>query len=256
MKKGILALCAAFVLPTTAFAALNDVGSGLINDTTLNITWLKDANLVKTSCDANNSLWQAFDPTAVANNSGRSKIDICTDSGVLNWYEAEAWIGILNAQNYSGYNDWRQPATVQPDLTCSLTDTGGQNRGFRCTGSELGHLFNVSLGNPNSLDDSCSHSCLTNTGPFNNMQSSSYWSGTDYAPGSPIAWLFHTSAGFQDQFLKNFANLFVWPVRSGQVAVAPTGTAQAVPVPVLSGFGLAALSFLLAGLAGRFIQHK
>jgi len=46
-------------------AALNDLGNGLVNDTTLNITWMKDANLVKSSCDANDALWQAFDPTTV-----------------------------------------------------------------------------------------------------------------------------------------------------------------------------------------------
>jgi len=49
---------------STAHAALNDLGNGLVGDTTLNITWMQDANLVKTSCDAisgaEKNLWDAF----------------------------------------------------------------------------------------------------------------------------------------------------------------------------------------------------
>lgn len=255
MEKGLFALCATFVLSAPACAALNDLGNGLVNDTTLNIMWLKDANLVKTSCDANNALWQAFDPTVVANNSGRSKVGICADGGSLNWDEAEAWIGILNAQSYLGYNDWRQPATAQPDATCSLTNGNGQSYGFRCVGSELGHLFNVSLGNQNDLDSSCSPNCLTSTGPFNNMQPYAYWSGTESDAISTDAWNLYTQDGLQFVYGKTH-ELSVWAVRSGQAAVPPVATAQ--PVPALGGFGLAALGLLLAGLASRSrrMQHK
>ena len=129
-KLGVL-LFGLFGLVSTSHAALNDLGNGLVNDTTLNITWMQDANLVKTSCDANNALWQAFDPAALpaAEQSGRTKAQICTANGTLNWFEAEAWMAVLNAQNYLGHNDWRQPATPQPDLTCESTFAVGNNGG-------------------------------------------------------------------------------------------------------------------------------
>ncbi|RVU32733.1 DUF1566 domain-containing protein [Neptunomonas marina] len=255
MKKGLLALGAAVALSSVApaNAALAPASPGLINDTTLNITWLQDANLVKTSCDANNALWQAFDPSTSTGNT-RSKAQICADNGRLNWYEAEDWVAVLNSQSYLGYNDWRQPETTQPDASCSLVDGSSQNYGYRCTGSELGHLFNVSLGNPNEVDNSCfgvyPH-CLQNTGPFSNMQSFTYWSGTEYAPLPTFAFYFGTDNGYQDEDVKDVSNLFVWPVRGGQSAVAPT-TAQAIPA--LGGFGLVALGALLAGLAGWRIR--
>jgi len=44
--------------------------------------------------------------------------------------------------------DWRLPTTLQPDASCSTqSDPGGglplQGSGYGCTGSEMGHLFNV-----------------------------------------------------------------------------------------------------------------
>ncbi|MCV6613331.1 MAG: DUF1566 domain-containing protein, partial [Cellvibrionaceae bacterium] len=260
MKNGLLALtsalCIATTLPTSA--ALIDLGNGLVDDTSQNITWLQDANLVKTSCDANNALWQAFDPLALdpAQRSGNTKQEICVgvggrEGGRLNWFEAEAWIAVLNAQNYLGYNDWRQPITNQPDATCSDTDSNGQGYNYRCTGSELGYIFNSAapdgLGNPNDLDNNCYPGsggpyCLQNNGPFTNMQSFAYWSGTEYAPDpSYAAWLFSTNYGIQGGYYKDNYDSYVWAVRSGQSAAAPTQ-----PVPALGGLGLGLLGLLLA----------
>ncbi len=127
-----------------------------VYDDVLDISWMQDTNFVQTSCFANNALWQAFDLTTIANNSGRSKAQICSDGGALNWYEAEAWIAHLNANNYLGVNTWRQWAVPDPtnDTTCDLQNAGGTDIdwGYNCTASELGHLFNVTLGNPNNLD--------------------------------------------------------------------------------------------------------
>jgi hypothetical protein len=220
-----------------------------VNDDVLDITWMQDANLVKTSCDADNALWQAFDPTAVISNSGRSKAQICTDNGLLNWFEAEAWVGVLRAQSYLGHNDWRQPATAQPDAACSVQSAGG-DYGFNCAnvGSELNHLFYTSLANPNQLDDACfgtAPHCFQNTAPFSNAQSFNYWSGSEYAPGSSSAWYFGTDSGFQSYGSKDRGNLFVWPVRSGQSVVAPQ------QIPTLSLWGLGIMTLLLGFVARR-----
>ena len=184
-KLGVL-LFGLMGIINVSHAALNDLGNGLVNDTTLNITWMKDANLVKTSCDANNALWQAFDPSTLlaVEQSGNTKAQMCTNNGRLNWFEAEAWIAVLNAQSYLGHNDWRQPATAQADASCEsqFAAAGGgfleQRGGYNCTGSELGNLFNVSLANPNragtgvtggTVGTGCfgtAPHCLQNTAPL------------------------------------------------------------------------------------------
>ncbi len=249
-------------------AALNDLGNGLVNDDTLNITWMKDANLVKTSCDANNALWQAFDPSALpaVEQSNRTKVQICTANGTLNWFEAEAWMAVLNAQNYLGYNDWRQPLTAQPDAACSHQVAAGggftaQGHGFNCAnvGSELNHLFYTSLSNPNDQDDNCynppasnPNHCFQNTTPFDNAQSSAYWSGSEFAPYTAAAWVFVTEFGAQgfEGGLKDVSHFFVWPVRSG-LSVVPPPVVTPQQVPTLSIWGLGIMSLLLAFVARR-----
>jgi len=236
----------------TAGAALQPVVNGQVYDDVLEISWLQDANFVKTSCDANNALWQAFDPTTIAGNSGRTKAQICSGGGRLNWNEAEAWIAVLNANNHLGHNDWRQWRVPNPtnDASCSDQDfdAAGSDRGFGCTGSELGNLFNATLGNPNDLDNSCAPNCLVDTGPFSNVQSFGYWSGTGYAPSPFSAWGFLTTNGEQRLFDTRNTVLYVWPVRPGQDVGAPTA------VPTLSAWGLGLTGLLLAELARRRLR--
>lgn len=237
-----------------ANAALNDLGNGLVNDTTLNITWLQDANMVKTLCDANDPLWQSWpepDPE-VTNNTGRTKAQICTDDGSLNWFEAEAWIAHLNSNSYLGYSNWRQPITNQPDATCSYQDTSynpSQGSRYNCEGSELAHLFNVTLSNLNYLDNTCFGDCLVNTGPFSNFQDYAYWSGTEYAPDPTQAWALDVLVGGQGFGSKTTNNISVWPVRPGNVAATPASAPQAVPATGIWGLGL--LGLLLTYLARR-----
>lgn len=241
----------------TAGAALQPVVNGQVYDDVLEISWLQDANFVKTSCDANNALWQAFDPTTIAGNSGRTKAQICSADGRLNWNEAEGWIAVLNANNHLGHNDWRQWQVPDPtnDPSCSEQDFdgAGSDRRFGCTGSELGNLFNATLGNPNDLDNDCNPDCLVNTGPFSNFQSFWYWSGTVYAPAPSSAWGFFTNGGDQD-----FAGLivsrggggYVWPVRPGQDVGAPAPAA----IPVLPWWGLMLMGLGLAAVARRRLR--
>jgi hypothetical protein len=195
-KRALAGVLAAGLLVATGAvqAALSVQPNGTVYDSVQDISWDQDGNAVKTLCDANDPIWQTFDPKAVTDNSGRTKAKICADDGGLNWFEAEAWVAHLNAQAYKGLTNWRQWAVTQPDSSCSLqtTDTPPQAFGYRCTGSEIGHLFKVAppdgLGNPNQLDDSCVPNCLTNTGPFANFRQFEYWSGTEFAPNPSLAW--------------------------------------------------------------------
>jgi len=248
IKKLVIAFAMA-TLPVVSNAALNDLGNGLINDTGLNVTWLQDAGLVKTSCDTNNTLWQAFDPQSVVDGTGRSKASICSDNGQLNWPEANAWIDVLNSQNYLGHNDWRLPSTSQPDATCSATAPGGDGYQFRCEGSELGNLFYVTLANPNNWDSGCSPNCLVNSGPFLSLNRWSYWSGTQFSSDSSHSWYFDFTSGYQDLEPNTGPTTFeVLAVRSGQ-SLAPVATTTHA-IPILGGFGLTFLTLLLAATVG------
>jgi hypothetical protein len=253
----------------TAVAALQAPVNGQVYDDALGIYWLQDANFVKTSCDANSALWQSFDPEAIVNNSGRTKVQICNDNGRLNWHEAEAWIAHLNVNNHLGHDDWRQPATGPVDGNAFDYDfafDGSRDRGYNIsgpdgtypgsTGSELAYMHYNTLGNGSWFDTAGNDQqaavcpapdyCVQNTEPFQNLQSFSYWSGTVYAPSPSSAWAFFSVYGYQNGVGAITGAGYVWPVRPGQdVGATPDPT----PIPVMGGLGMLLLGAGL-GLLG------
>jgi hypothetical protein len=60
------------------------------------------------------------------------------------------------------------------------------------------------------------------SGPFSNVQSYVYWSGTEYASSPGGAWYFGTDGGYQGSDDK-YNQFYAWAVSPGQV--------NAVPVP-------------------------
>jgi len=77
--------------------------------------------------------------------------------GVKNWNDAREWADNLV---FAGIDNWRLPI---------VTD---QTYGYNITGSEMGYLYYISLGNPAGT--------LINTGPFINLYGP-FWSGTEYS---------------------------------------------------------------------------
>ncbi len=137
----------------------------------------------------------------------------------LSWDDAKSWAAGLTVGTFSG---WSLPAA---DPGCGFN--------YNCTNSQMGELYYTALGNP-------IFGPLSNTGPFKNLQSYVYWSGTEYAPVLFRAWYFDTYIGVQLAFDKN-VDLFSLAVRPGDVA--------AVPEP-----GTVAL--LLSGLAGVLVMRR
>ncbi|TXT23579.1 MAG: hypothetical protein FD134_2041 [Gallionellaceae bacterium] len=227
IKKTLLAaaLGAGLLSAASAHAALTlSVDGNTVYDTDLNLTWLANANL------------------AASNTFGVSGITAFgLSAGRMNWYTAQNWIGAMNAANYLGFNDWRLP---------TVTDTGtpGCNFGYNGTDcgynvntatGEMAHLWYDELGNIPYYNTAGAGGQsgwgLTNTGPFSNVPSGLYWSGTEYAPNTSHAWYFLTNNG--NQYALNKSNgMFAWAVRPGQVAAV-----SAVPEPE-------AVAMLLAGL--------
>ena len=121
---------------TTANASLGLVlGGQAVYDTDLDITWLADANLAKTS---------GFDA-----------------DGQMNWANANAWAAGLTV---GGIGGWRLPTTADPDASCTDDPAGttpsSDPFGWNCTGSEMGHLFY------NELGGTASNSILTSGDPL------------------------------------------------------------------------------------------
>jgi hypothetical protein len=145
-------------------------------------------------------------------------------NGQQNWVAQKAWAESLP---YFG-GGWRLPTTTQPDASCGVqipdATFGPQGWGYGCIGSEMGYMYYTELGNS-------AGGPLTNTGPFQNMQSSDYWSGTEYAPSPSSAWKFYPLDGFQVYVGKGDA-LYAVAVRPGDVVPPPP------PIPTLSQWSL------------------
>ena len=142
---------------------------------------------------------------------------------MMDWATANAWAAGLTVGGVTG---WRLPDTLQPDSSCEFQDVG-DSYGYNCTGSEMGNLFYNVLGNTTGS--------LSNTDPFSNVQSSRYWSSTEYALNTGYAWLFNFGNGYQTIDIKS-ANIYAWAVQSGNVGAVP------VPAAVwLFGSGLLGL---------------
>jgi len=198
-------------LAGAAQAALIDRGGGMIYDTTRNITWLADMNYAQTS---------GHTGTGVNAN------------GTMTWDAANAW---ANNLVFGDFSDWRLPTLDPNDASC--TGGFGLGVGYNCTGGELSGLFVTDLGYNNNgsglitSDDTAEQNA--NLALFSNVQSSVYWSGTEYAPDPDVAWFFSTRFGGQSFVGKSFA-LYAVAVRPGDVAAS-------VPEPQTLALALLAL---------------
>ncbi len=214
--------------PGTQAALLSVAGGQAVYDTDLDLTWVSDANLA-----ASNTFGL---PTGV--NLGPHPLDpsgvggIIHADGTITWSGALFWIDAMNAANYLGASDWRLPITPQPDPTCDIQtgDVPPLGLGKNCTGSEMGHLYNIE------------GVTFATPGLFSNVQAPSYWSETEYLPSAlPRVWVFRFTNGSQGQ-TGSGNGLRAWAVRSGNIGVVP------VPAAVwLFGSGLLGL----AGLTRR-----
>lgn len=177
-------------------------------DTSLNITWLANANA----------------------------------NGLVNWSEATSWVSDLVVGNI---DDWRLPGTTDVGNDgCNYKKGGG---GLDCgflpdpTSSEMAHLYYVTLGNTGVTDDQGSpDDSIWNTGDFVDMRRNVYWSNL-YMSDPTTGWGFSNYFGYQGPYAVDYRGR-AYAVHDGDVAVS------AVPEPASAWLmlcGLAALGTIV-----------
>ena len=207
--KSKLLVVSTLVVSTGANAALVSRLSGqAYYDTVNNLTWLADANY---------SFTTGYDT-----------------NGAMNWADANIWAASLDIDGVTG---WRLPTTVDvgSDGETAPDINQGVDAGYNIsTQSEMSNLFYNVLNNNawvdiSGVDNACAgvapDFCLTNTGPFINVQTNTYWSGTENIANTANAWEFSFIDGYQDTFDKNFATQYSWAVRTGDVSAVPVPAA-------------------------------
>lgn len=172
-------------------------------------------------------------------------------TGVIAWDRAVTW---ANSLKLGGVDGWRLPhvfdmATVGCDFAYSGSDCGYN---VDTTGSEMAHMFYVTLGNLAAFSEEASHSGrlgltshqfdspvrgLTNTGPFSGLTSDSYWSGSESALYPSFAWYFSMPGGLQDEGNKQIGS-YAWAVRDGDIAAVPEPHSYVLMIAGLLGLGV------------------
>lgn len=145
-------------------------------------------------------------------------------AGPMSWHDATAWAGTLDVKGVTG---WRLPRThasadgsVKPDPSSS----------------ELAHLYYVTWGNTGYPDPGYG---LSNTADFVNvLDSTVYWSGTEFSGDPDLAWYFYSFLGLQDVGgYDKRTRLYAVAVRDGDVGLLPEP-----PAIALAGLGLVGLA--------------
>jgi len=248
-KTLVLALLACLALSGAAQATLLDRGSGLIYDDVLDITWLQDGNLI-----ASNTFGLNYEQIYGTDINGFNSV-IHAD-GRATWGGALTWVAAMNSAKYLGFHDWRLPTMVGGGCNEAFSGTNcGYNVLTEAGGnvySEMAYMSYVNFGNKAIYDTSGAYQSgwgiaddplnQHDESLFVNLINSVYWTDLEDLSdwSKPKAWSFYFDYGAQYPNFKN-VSAYVWAVRDGDVAAAPSGNVPEPATLMLLGMGLAGL---------------
>lgn len=244
---------AAFALSAPAQASLtsytaNGVDLVRMQGAGFDVSFTKDGNLFKTLAASNANLVSqiaAVTPTYNDPYSGLQTIDAAdfnTDLGTMTWWGGKAFVNYLNNISYGGSNQWSLPGWTDTGVVGVQCNNNGGDCGYNVnpSSSPLAQLYYGELakkgirntsGNNQSdygifgngiLNSNLYGAQVTGgvVGPFSDVQSYGYWSGTEYAPNRNGTWVFITGSGFQSYYGKG-SQFYTWAITPGQVAAVP-----------------------------------
>ncbi|MFD0930805.1 VPLPA-CTERM sorting domain-containing protein [Methylophilus glucosoxydans] len=260
--SGLLISLAAF--STNSNAALKSYttnGVDLVYSSVSDVTWMKDANLLKTMMASDSSLVNKIlsaSPKLIfeyGNSSYYDPLDgfaklgykVTTSDfkadGQATWFGANLFINYLNTINYAGTNNWQLPTFSNKWLTGQGPNYPVHNEPSNGTakGDEFIELFYSELNSTPaySKGESPSFDPPNPNAGFNNsnniftlaQQSSSFWSGTESpAPefycnngDNCLAKAFTDDGGSFAMLKQNFS--YVWANTQGQISAVPAPAA-------------------------------
>jgi hypothetical protein len=205
-----------------ANAGLTSVAGGLgVYDSTNNVTWTANGNLF--AAQYSTTLVNTIIADASAANGGAGLIGLAgytlsasdfNSNGTMTWYGANAWVNYLNVTKYAGSSKWTLPTTVDSS-SASWGYPDGASGNPAQSSSQLAELFYEQWGG--TPDENFLSTLNSSAALFSNLQSLSYWSGTQYGPIPSNAWYFETLFG--NQFYGTLLGLnYVLAVAPGEIA--------------------------------------
>ncbi len=237
------ALTLAVGISGTAHAALYDRGGGLIYDSALNVTWMKDANYAKTS---------GYDA-----------------DGLMTWSQSMTWaanLGYYDSVRGVTYTDWRLPDgkplngvshitaysyNGSTDIGTNISAPGTVYAGSQA--NEMAYMYYQTLGNAGQLTPSNAYTncvgaglpgtCLENAGPFINFVKDGlgHWTQTTWTSDSTRVEWFTMQYGDASWQLKSNSS-YAWAVRPGDVSNMAPIAVSGSPLYAVAKDGLVTLA--------------
>ena len=226
-KKAAMFSVSALLLSANGNAALIPVAGGLgVYDDVNNVTWAADGNLMQTQAASYAGGAPAYVAAVISASGGvilntpnlynpsgiyiLSASDFNASAGVMSWWAAKAWVNYLNATNYAGTSTWALPTTVDSDSSFEYPPSQAS--------SQMAQLFYGGLGQVAGSSITATHN--SSYALFTNLQSSWYWSATEYSADPYGAWSFFTYYGSQSDPEKPY-DTYALAVSPGQISAVP-----------------------------------